>query len=111
VPGPLAPSIFMPGASPVGAPRFPALAPTPARLGPILRIAGVTRDSTGVALAGCTVHLIRTVDDVEVDVMVSSAAGVYAFVAASPYVTYYIVAYKAGSPDVAGTTANTLAGV
>jgi hypothetical protein len=71
-------------------------------------ITGVTRDSTGAVLGSCTVHLFRTSDDVKVDTTTSDASGNYSFVRIADATTYYCVAYKAGSPDVAGTTVNTL---
>lgn len=73
-------------------------------------ITGTTRDASGVALAGVTLDLFTTADDVKVASMISDAAGAFAFdaTAAGPY---YLVAYKAGAPDVAGTTVNTLIGV
>ena len=84
------------------------MTPLPA---PYLRIFGVTKDSTGTALGFCTVHLFQTADDREVDEMVSDASGNYEFRSASPSTAYYVVAYKQGAPDVAGTTVNTLVGV
>ena len=74
-----------------------------------LTIAGVTKDSSGVALASCTVQLFRTSDDAFLSDVVSDFAGNYLFY---PLETgpFYIVAYKAGAPDVAGTTVNTLVG-
>lgn len=70
-------------------------------------IAGVTKDSAGTALGGCTVQLFRTSDDSFRSEVVSDGAGNYRLF---PDVTgpFYIVAYKAGAPDVAGTTVNTL---
>lgn len=76
----------------------------------VLRIFGVTRDGAGIALAGCTVHLFRTSDDVEVGETVSDGAGNYEFRSVSAAAAHYVVAYKPGSPDRAGTTVNTLAG-
>lgn len=76
----------------------------------ILRIVGVTKDSTGAPLAGCTVDLFRTIDNVMIDSVVSDASGNYVFTSAGTQFSYYIVAYKAGAPDVAGTTVNTLLG-
>lgn len=102
------PSIFTPGLSPLGAPRFTI--PAPPRLGDVKAITGTTRDSTGVALAGVTVRLVRTADNSVVDQQVSDASGVYRFISANGSDLYYIEAYKAGSPDVAGTTVNTLVG-
>lgn len=74
------------------------------------RITGITKDSAGVALGGCTVHAYRTSTDVEVDQVVSDAGdGTYS-VGVPTDDTYYCVAYLDGSPDVAGTTVNTLTG-
>lgn len=75
-----------------------------------INITGVTRDSTGIALASCVVDLFRTDNDVKVDAVTSDGSGNYSF-RVGPGTPYYIVAYKAGAPDVAGTTVNTLAGV
>lgn len=75
-----------------------------------LRIFGVTKDSTGAVLGSCTVTLFRTTDDLEIDKTISDASGNYEFRGAGGGTNYYVVAYKAGSPDVAGTTVNTLVG-
>lgn len=88
-----------------GGPFYGGMAPLPAV---VFRISGVTRDSTGTALPSCTVSLFRTVDNAAIDQTISDAAGAYSFSGASASFTYYVVAYKAGSPDVAGTTVNTL---
>jgi hypothetical protein len=72
-------------------------------------ITGVTKDATGAALGACTVELFSTDLDVREDKAVSDAAGVYRFYVC-PTATKYLVAYKAGSPDVAGTSVNTLVG-
>jgi hypothetical protein len=74
----------------------------------LLRIYGVTRDSGGTALASCTVNLFRTSDNAFIDRVVSGADGAYEFRSGSLTTNYYVVAYKAGSPDVSGTTVNTL---
>lgn len=75
-----------------------------------LRIFGVTKDSTGAVLASCTVKLFETMTDLYVESMVSGADGAYEFRSASLTKAYYVVAYLAGSPDVAGTTVNSLVG-
>jgi hypothetical protein len=74
-----------------------------------LGIVGITRDATGAPLAGCTVDLFRTLDDVKMDTAVSDAGGNFAF-SVSLSTAYYLVAYKVGAPDVAGVTVNTLVG-
>jgi hypothetical protein len=72
-------------------------------------VTGITTDSAGVPLGSCDVHLVRTADDVEVDQGVSDGSGNYALICAGSG-TFYVVAYKAGAPDVAGTSVNTLVG-
>lgn len=83
------------------------LKPLPAKY---YSISGITKDSSGVELGNCTVHLIGTTDDKLYDQITSNASGAYEFRSASPKQNFYVVAYKVGSPDVAGTTANTLVG-
>jgi hypothetical protein len=74
------------------------------------RISGFTKDSTGTILAGCTVHMLKTVNDQLQEVVVSGPDGYFQFKYAGQSSSYYLVAYKPGSPDVAGTTINTLTG-
>lgn len=71
---------------------------------------GVTRDGTGAALASCVVRLFRTHDNILVDQSLSDGSGLYTL-RCSGSGTFYVVAYKAGAPDLAGTTINTLIGV
>lgn len=71
-------------------------------------ITGVTRDSAGAVLGNCTVHLFNTIDDAEIAQMNSDASGNYSFTIDGNGQQRYAVAYLAGSPDVAGTTVNTL---
>ncbi len=85
----------------------------PARGVPVnqsINITGITRDSAGAALGGCVVQLFSTPDDRIVSEVTSDGAGNYSFRVGNGS-EYYVVAYNAGSPDVAGTTVNTLAGV
>lgn len=74
-------------------------------------VSGTTKDSNGAALASCVVALFRTSDDVKVDQVTSGADGSFAFTTGAPATSYYVVAYKPGSPDVTGATANTIAAV
>ena len=70
-------------------------------------ITGVTRNSSGAILDNCTVNLFITGLDKVVQAVISDASGNFTF--SNPGSgTFYIVAYKYGSPDVAGTTVNTL---
>jgi hypothetical protein len=92
----------------LGVPPF--VAPLDLPQGQYLIVYGTTKTSAGVILGGCTVHLFRTADDVEVDQTLSDVNGYYEFRTAALATTYYLVAYKAGTPDVAGTTVNTVVG-
>ena len=70
-------------------------------------ISGYTRAGDGSLLPGVTVKLFRTSDDSLQASVVSDAYGY--FLATSPYADgHYLVTYKAGPPDVCGTTVNTL---
>lgn len=72
------------------------------------KISGVTKDSAGAVLGSCLVELFYTIDDRPVSKTLSDATtGAFSF-AVGPNLSCYIVAYKAGSPDVAGTSVNTL---
>jgi len=76
------------------------------------RLTGTTKDATGAALGSCTVDWFRTSDDVRLDTTTSDASGLFEFrTAGQPPNAYYLVAYKAGAPDVAGVTVNTLVGL
>jgi hypothetical protein len=72
-------------------------------------VSGVTKDSSGAALAGCTVRLFNTATNVLEQTAVSDASGNFSFVV-DPTQAYYVVSYKAGVPDVTGATVNTLVG-
>lgn len=70
-------------------------------------ITGVTRDSAGTVLPTCRVELFITAGDQTQAETTSDASGNFRFdmPGTGPF---YLVAYKVGSPDVAGTTVNTL---
>lgn len=68
-------------------------------------VSGVTRDSTGATLAGCTISLFNANSSVLMATTVSDGAGAYSF-AVGLNQPVFLVAYKAGAPDVAGTTIN-----
>jgi hypothetical protein len=72
-------------------------------------ISGTTFDINAAALGLCTVDLFRTVDNLKIATTVSSATGLFYFYVVTG-VQYYFVAYLAGSPDVAGSTINTISG-
>ena len=79
----------------------------------IAMLSGVTRDSTGAIIGGCAVELYETATDLPLMRVTSDAStGAFTFtVARFAPATHYLVAYKAGSPDVAGTSLNTLTAV
>lgn len=77
---------------------------------PPLTISGVTKTGNGTTLANCIVELYRLRDDVRVETINSDGIGAFSFSQVSPGELYYCVAYKVGSPDVAGTTSQLLAG-
>lgn len=68
-------------------------------------LTGVTRDSTGATLDNCIVTLNQ--GNIIKGQTTSDGAGNYTFLGCGSG-PFFIVAYKAGSPDVAGTTVNTL---
>lgn len=75
---------------------------------------GVTRDAYGSALGGVTVKLFKTsgtgLKDTLIDEIVSNSDGTFQVTTAYYPDTHYLVTYKAGTPDVQGTTVNTLIG-
>jgi hypothetical protein len=87
---------------------FSSSLPTPMRW-QLFSITGITKDSAGAALGNCVIKLFRTSDDLESYSTVSDASGNY-ILPVDNLTQWYAVAYKAGSPDVAGTTVNTLIG-
>lgn len=82
-------------------------------------ITGITKDVNGNPLAGVSVNAYRTSADVtnnlpadlkEGPTAVSAADGAYTIYVSNSD-AHYLVGYKAGSPDVSGTTLNTLTGI
>ena len=71
-------------------------------------ITGITRDSVGAALGNCVVHLFQAGTDIEVAETTSDGSGNFSFSIGNNAGFFYIVAYKAGAPDLSGTTVNTL---
>lgn len=72
-------------------------------------IRGITKDSGGAAVANAIVQGFVTASDAFVGEVTSAADGSYTLMTETvPGVQHYLVAYKAGSPDIAGTTVNTL---
>lgn len=75
-----------------------------------LGFVGVTRDQYGTPTGNCVVQLFRTSDDLFIMEITSDADGNFLLQSIYTPDTHYIVAYKAGSPDIFGTTVNTLVG-
>ena len=70
-------------------------------------LTGISRDSAGVALGNCVIELFQTGGDIITQTTMSDAGGNFSFSNPSTG-PFYLNAYKVGSPDVAGTTVNTL---
>lgn len=96
-----------------GASKFPSVIHMMSVFTPTsFKISGVTKDSTGAVLGNCVVKMYRTTDNVIIDSVTSDTNGLFEFrSAAAPPTAYYLVAYKAGGTDVAGTTVNTIVGI
>lgn len=72
-------------------------------------IKGITKNSSGTPISGVIVQAFRTSDDAYMGAVESREDGSYDCPTCSPAgIAHYLVAYKAGSPDTAGTTVNTL---
>jgi hypothetical protein len=71
---------------------------------------GITRDQYGAPVGSCVVQLFRTSNDLFIMEITSDASGNFLLQSWYSPDTHYIVAYKAGSPDIFGTTVNTLVG-
>ena len=72
-------------------------------------LSGVTRDSAGAALGGCTVDLFRQDDNRWQARTVSDGSGNYSFTVMNG-TPWFIREYLAGVPDRAGTTKNNITG-
>lgn len=85
---------------------------SPVMWGVSWKLDGITKDSTGAVLGSCVVELFYTNTDMPISKQVSDpTTGAFSFLIGPNSGNFYLVAYKAGSPDVAGTTVNTLAPV
>ena len=72
-------------------------------------IRGVTKNASGTPISGVTVQGFVTATDAYVGQDVSRDDGTYLLGTETVAgVAHYLVAYKAGSPDIGGTTVNTL---
>jgi hypothetical protein len=88
----------------------PFVAKKPMPTQPPIVITGVTRDSAGVALANCALNLFRSDTEQLIQRLTSDGSGNFTTNPVGLGIQYQIDAYKVGSPDVAGTTLNTLTG-
>lgn len=73
-------------------------------------ISGTTKDSAGSSLGNVELSFFYSEGDLLKGKTTSDAAGAYAMDVGCNSSKFYIVAYKPGSPDVAGTTVDTLIG-
>jgi hypothetical protein len=73
------------------------------------QLVGVTRDASDVALGNCVVKLFESATDIKIAQTTSDGSGNFTFTIGTNAGFFYYVYYKAGSPDVAGTSVNTIA--
>ena len=71
-------------------------------------IMGRAVNAVGVGVSGAVIDAFLTADDTKVSTTTADANGYYEIGTPNPGVAHYIVAYRAGSPDIAGTSVNTL---
>ena len=71
-------------------------------------ITGVTRDSLGTPVPNCQVFVFKTAGEVLVAAGTSDSSGVYLLPVPSYTDNLFVVAYRADSPDIFGTTVNWL---
>jgi hypothetical protein len=76
--------------------------------GSVKFIMGQCKDESGASISGATVQGFVTASDLYVGETTSNSQGYYQLGTPYPATNHYLVAYKAGSPDVSGTTVNTL---
>ncbi len=74
----------------------------------MLKFRGVTRNSSGVALGGGVVGVFLTSTNLALRQVTADASGYFEVPSEYANVNHYLVGYKPGTPDVAGTTLNTL---
>ena len=73
-----------------------------------LKLRGTTRDQYGNPLGSCIVQGFVTAGDIYIGQTTSDASGYYELPTQYPVSNHYLVCYLAGSPDVSGTSVNTL---
>lgn len=72
------------------------------------KIIGTTLDAVGNPLGSVTIQGFLTVNDQYIGQTVSDSGGYYELPTPSAGAQHYLVAYKNGTTDVAGTTVNTI---
>lgn len=72
------------------------------------KLTGITRDSSAIPAGSCNVMGFVTTTNVFVGQVTSDSGGYYELPTAYAGVAHFLVVYRAGSPDIAGTTLNTL---
>lgn len=73
------------------------------------KLTGTTRDAAGAPLGAVAVQALQSAGTAAADgTTTSDAQGYYEVPVANPTGTYKVDMYKAGSPDVAGTSVNNL---
>ena len=70
---------------------------------------GFSRDASGGVIAGVTVKCMLTSTDTKQSEAVSDANGLFV-VSTAEAGGHYLIFYKTGTPDISGTTVNTLLG-
>ena len=71
-------------------------------------IMGQCKDGSDVGVSGATVQGFLTATDTYVGETTADSLGNYELGTRYPGAQHYLVAYRTGSPDIAGTTVNTL---
>lgn len=83
--------------------------PVPSGANGRLGFNGFTRDASGGVIGGVTVKLFLTATDVKQSETVSDAGGLFV-VSTAEAGAHYLLFYKTGTPDISGTTVNTMLG-
>jgi hypothetical protein len=93
----------------LGAPVWVMPPPLPSGANGRLGFNGFSRDASGGVIAGVTVKCMLTATDTKQSEAVSDANGLFV-VSTAEAGGHYLIFYKAGTPDICGTTVNTLLG-
>lgn len=91
------------------APTWVMPPPLPSGANGRLGFNGFSRDASGGVIAGVTVKCMLTATDTKQSEAVSDVNGLFV-VSTAEAGGHYLIFYKTGTPDIAGTTVNTLLG-